>query len=69
VHPPVPKKKTTRVLKTDIPPPPTPSLPVSKSKSQVALRAGADSGLASSLPLPTDFAKASAPGEVFPAGP
>lgn len=32
---PNPKKKATRVLKTDIPPPPTSSAPLSKVSSQV----------------------------------
>jgi hypothetical protein len=31
---PNPKKKTTRVLKTDIPPPPTPTTPLSKTPSR-----------------------------------
>jgi tRNA-specific adenosine deaminase 2 len=64
---PNPKKKTTRVLKTDIPPPPTASLPVSKTPSQVDVRAGVEPPVLGE-PLSTSSTTTSMPREANPAG-
>lgn len=63
---PNPKKKTTRVLKTDIPPPPTSSAPLSKVPSQVDMNSATT---LSKQGLPIGSTMVSTPRGSTPVGP